>query len=527
MQSAAYSERVRRWRKRASVVAFVAWWGICLTAASTTCVAESATDSEYFYSTRSQGAEAKAVYLVDQKKCESKVRADWSEPEQWAWKQICQHLNVDFDERDANRDEEVNKEPTNRDLRYRRKLEDLQKNYKNPEKLATNESRMLSGKFLAMIFGDPELTPNTWNVPLKFFGFSTDQLVIDTAALRSLDIRNAYVERFIIRNTTVGDLWLNNVHSTSIKLNMVTAKRFRLENVSVAARNFGPAQTSLNYALEPDGALEIKATRIEDWMSITEGRYDAIDLNYLKVGDLFINRPAWNSSNVSNKPQLSITQSVDNGVFIFQVNPEALPNRINLNQFIFANAYLGPDPMPVIKAMDADATDADATNRTSGRPDLAPYELIAKSYAQRGETRSSDRILIAKNDREWHLASILSLDFVWFVWLTFTWLVAVYGFYPELGFAWIGAFVALGWVTFWHASDRLAKDSYRPKPEECAWLASLLLALDSVIPGIHLDKHHEDVRYNGWPQYMLYLLRILGAVLVFVAFYFLQKRLLG
>jgi hypothetical protein len=257
-------------------------------------------------------------------------------------------------------------------------------------------------------------------------------------------------------------------------------------------------------------------------MSIKEGRYDAIDLNYLKVGDLFIDRPAWNSSNASNKPQLSITESVDNGVFTFHINPEALPKRIKLNQFIFANAYLGPDPMPVIHAMEANAkTEADAVNTkaqpnppTGSRPDLEPYTLIAKSYAQRGETRISDRVLIAKNNQDRrHLASILSLDFVL---LTLTWI----GFHPELGLASIALFVLLGWRIFRYASNRLAEGSYAPK-------SPFLLALDSVIPIIQLDKHHEDVRYDGWPQKMLYLLRILGAVLVFLALSYMQKRLLG
>ena len=162
------------------------------------------------------------------------------------------------------------------------------------------------------------------------------------------------------------------------------------------------------------------------------------------------------------------------------------------------------------------AMDADAGIPTSGRPDLEPYTLIAKSYAVRGETSISDRVLIAKDNQDWHLTNSM-LEFVW---LTFTYFVAVYGFHPELGFAWIAAFVALGWLIFRYASGRLAVGSYKPR-------SPLLLALDSVIPGIQLDKNHQDVRYDGWPQIMLYLLRILGAVLVFVAFSYLQKKLLG
>jgi hypothetical protein len=103
---------------------------------------------------------------------------------------------------------------------------------------------------------------------------------------------------------------------------------------------------------------------------------------------------------------------------------------------------------------------------------------------------------------------------------TATWLFAGYGFHPEVGFLWIGGFVLVGWAVFRYASGSLAEGSYQPK-------SPFLLALDSAIPGIKLDKNHEDVRYDGWPQVMLYALRILGAVLVFVALSYLQKTLLG
>jgi hypothetical protein len=80
----------------------------------------------------------------------------------------------------------------------------------------------------------------------------------------------------------------------------------------------------------------------------------------------------------------------------------------------------------------------------------------------------------------------------------------------------------LGWAIFWCASGRL-EAGYQPKTP----FATFLLAFDSVIPGIQLDKNNLDVRYKGWPQKMLYLLRALGAILVAIAYSFLQKRLYG
>ena len=521
--------------KRALLVAFIAWSSIGLIAGSATCLAQSPIGSADQLGTPSKDTAATPVVIVDAKKCEDKAPPEpnaWSEPERWAWQQICKHLNVDFDEREANRiaDEQAGGDSPKHEEIYKRHLEKLHQLHRdNPEKLAIDEKRTLSGKFLAMIFGDGDLRYHTWNVPLKFFGFNTDQFVIDTATLNSLDIQYAYVPRFLIKSTTLqGYLGIEHTHSGRIALKIVTAKSFVLNDVSVIAKNSRlnhprPDEAPLD-ASERDGALEVDTARIEDRLSILEGHYDAIELKHVKVDGLFIDRPTWNNPGGSD-PELSISESVDNGTFRFQTNADGV-RRVRLSQFIFANAYLGADPMPVIRAMEADTrirTRADDTSvrtmadDTIDRPDLEPFTLIAKAYGQRGETSISDAILIAKNDQDWHLAHILSWDFLR---LSFTWLLADYGFHPEFGFLWIGGFVLVGWAAFWYGSGRLAEDSYRPK-------SPFLLALDSVIPGIHLDKNHEEVRYSGWPQIMLYLLRILGAVLFFVALGYLQKRLLG
>jgi hypothetical protein len=522
MQCAACLERKRRWR--GLLAAFVASCSLALIAGPATCVAQSATESAGRVSgTQSKDAKATPVFIVDEKECKAKALAAWSKDERWAWDQICQHLNVDFDEREANAivDDTVDRGSTKHDELYQQTLKELRlRNTSDPEKLAKDSSRRLSGDFLANIFGDVELRQHTWNTPMRLFGFNTDRFVIDTAALKSLDVRNANVGELFIQNVTVdGGLRLESVRLATIKVRLVTAKHFLLNNVSVGASNAGLVDLGSSQPPfrpeERDGALSIDTARFEDRLTILKGDYDAIKFKHIKVDDLFIYQPAWNSSREQSEPELTITESVDNGFFTLEIDPKGvLPKQIKLDQFMFANAYLGRDPMPVISAMDANARTG-----TDGRPDLEPYTLIAKSYAERGETGISDSVLIAKNNQDWrwHFA-----DGQWFefVWLTFTWLVAAYGFHPEMGFVWIGGFVVLGWAIFRHASDRLAAESYKPRN-------TFLLALDSVIPGIQLDKNHQDVRYDGWPQTMLYLLRILGAVLVFVAFSYLQKKLLG
>ncbi|WP_210164426.1 hypothetical protein [Bradyrhizobium sp. Ai1a-2] len=466
------------------------------------------------------------VVIVAARECRSfaRERPNWSAPEQWAWAKICDHLNIDFDELEANRTVDrltnaaADKLTAQRQDLYERTVDEIRtRNQHDPERLAGDFSRRLRYEFFAEIFGAAELRNFTWNAPLVFSGFNTDRLIIDTAALKSLDIRNAHIGHFSIQNSTIdGGLRLENVRLASAKVHLVTAKHLLLNNVSVAASNFGPVRRDDGRPpfrpAERNGELKINTASIADRLSIIQGDFDSIDLNFVKVDDLFIDSPAWNLCGQSDKPELSIRESLHKGRFTLMLDPggRCLPRRIKVDQSIFANTYLGPDPLPVIRAMEM----GEMMSRSG--PELA-YALIAKSYADRGQTAISDRVLIAKNNQDWHLAKPLTLDFIG---LTFTWLVADYGFHPEWGLVWIAGFVVLGWIIFRRASGRLAAGSYRPR-------STLLLALDSVIPGIQLDKNHQEVRYDGWPQIMLYLLRVLGAVLVFVALSYLQKRLFG
>ena len=146
--------------------------------------------------TQSKDTKPTPVFIVDEKECKAKALPAWTSDELWAWGQICQHLNVDFDEREANDtvDDKVGRDSPKHDELYHETLKIVRaRNTRDPEKLAKDGSRKLSGEFLAAIFGKPELRPHTWNVPLTFFGFNTDRFVIDPAALKSLDIRNAHV----------------------------------------------------------------------------------------------------------------------------------------------------------------------------------------------------------------------------------------------------------------------------------------------------------------------------------------------
>ena len=73
-----------------------------------------------------------AVYVVEKPKCILKAKAkefsSWSESERWAWNQICEHLSVDFDEKEANnlaKGEAAEGTPEH-DRIFRQKLSDIE-----------------------------------------------------------------------------------------------------------------------------------------------------------------------------------------------------------------------------------------------------------------------------------------------------------------------------------------------------------------------------------------------------------------
>jgi hypothetical protein len=564
MQSVACLERERFRRKAASLVALVAWCGIAVTIASPACLAQEG------FPPPNRFENANPVYVVDQTACVAKVdpKWHWTETEIWAWTQICLHLPVDFDEMEVTHCVEK----ADRDMAL-----DTLRNTKSPP--ADVSWRRLSRDFPSRVFGEPLLRPHTWTEQLRFTGFNTDELVIDAALLKSLDLRHARVGRLSIQNASFdAGVRLVNVHSGSIKINFVTAKNMLLRNVvaskgnselvplsefiprgdkpdcsnvltigksagvdgSASAENpiAGPKQPNQppSKKVERDGELLIDTVRIDDRLAILSGEYGSMNFKHVKVDDLFIFHPAWTGD--GKKPDLSISESVDSGVFTLQLNSNDPPKLnsndppiwINLNEFIFANANLGPDPTPVLDALKVnalkvndpkgDASKVDPMSSAKGAPNLdEPFTLIAKSYADRGEKRISDDVLIAMNKLDQETAQ---WGPHWARLFFFGWLVN-YGFSPGRGFSYIFGCVLVGSVIFLCAKRRLVKGEYQPTNLG----QTFLLAFDSVIPGIQLDKRNLDVRYDGWPQWILYLLRALGAVLVAVAYSFLQKRLFG
>jgi hypothetical protein len=95
------------------------------------------------------------------------------------------------------------------------------------------------------------------------------------------------------------------------------------------------------------------------------------------------------------------------------------------------------------------------------------------------------------------------------------WVFFGYGLYPEVGLIWIAILVLIASQLLKSGSARLVEGT-----APANWL---LFTADAVLPGINLDPDHKDIRFEGWRQYLLYGIRLLGAAVLFIFVRLLQQ----
>lgn len=142
---------------------------------------------------------------------------------------------------------------------------------------------------------------------------------------------------------------------------------------------------------------------------------------------------------------------------------------------------------------------------------MAKYEMVARLLEEAGEYQKAQSVRVLKTEKERQVKSglpyvISSID----KWLT------GYGASLERGFAVFGILAIIALPIFMTA--RLAEGSHTPR----SWIA---FTLDSIVPFAKLDADHDKVRFAGWQQYFLYLMRGMSAVLIFFVVAYLTSTI--
>jgi hypothetical protein len=434
------------------------------------------------------------VHIPPQEDCLDKI-GDWSEPEKWAWQQICARENVDFDKRYG-------------------KLKDL-------DDLAGDKRRELSAQFLRQILEEPRFQPYTQNAAVAIVGAFLQTVQVSNASIGFFSITNCKIggdidfdnvtilRSILVVGSKVGKVVLNQVEGGNINFNTSAMGEVSAQQLRLTRLSFNDAQFT---------SLTVRISRFSDQLSIFNGTSQKkILLDEVKSDGLFV-EPA-------SAKSIDINDYVDTGMFFLSVGrwlPESelqlhtlttgrfflrksLPAKISTAGFVFSGADWGDDPLPQLRQWVAASSEY--------TPGL--YTGLANSYLDGGQSGAASDILIAKQNADYaHSGSLFEKTY-----LFVTWLLADYGFHPEVGLLWILGFVGVATVVFKTGEETLPSES-RPRN----WL---VFALDSVIPGIQLDSQHKEISFVGWRQYFLYFLRFLSAVVVVLVIELLKKSLSG
>lgn len=400
------------------------------------------------------------------------------------------------------------------------------------------------GTFLDEIIADPSRQAMLKDARIRMANGSLDALTIDGLEARSLTLQNIAIrERLALYDSVVGDaVALDNVRvGGDIDIENLTARRFsqsasRVTNPqnSLSVRDSRLDKLSIDRSDDPQlnifdsqiGAVDISKlgnTNIKLW-SLGGGEINILNSGKLTIsaselattGSIRLLNDLWEDDAAKDTPPVVLSYVQAPEFVLFSGFAGFRPPRLGVEHAKFDAVSFGPDPLPAIAGIGA----IGAPGQTADNPQYLPFlAAAARTYAANGRADLAQEITYKINLL--NKPPLISASDIWSrgFWLL-RWIAVGFGQRVEWGIYWIILLVAIGWLVFRTGRKFLVDPSTRPG----SWL---LFAIDSVIPVIHLDRRHDEVAFNGWRQWYLGFLRIMGAVLVFLVFYFLKQVLLG
>jgi len=157
--------------------------------------------------------EESEVHIAPQDDCLAKM-GDWSEPEKWAWRQICARERIDFDQR------------------YGKP--------KNVDDLANDQRRILSAQFLRQILEDPRFQRYTRTAAVDIAGAYLPTLQVGNASIGALSLVDCKIGGDLyIKSVTV----LRSIIISGSKIGDVSLQRIQGGNINFNASIMGDVQT--------------------------------------------------------------------------------------------------------------------------------------------------------------------------------------------------------------------------------------------------------------------------------------------
>ncbi len=440
----------------------------------------------------SDGADDLAVRIPAPPDCLAKA-GNWAEPEKWAWQQICAREAIDFDERYKKNGKKPDIDSLKSDPNRRLGASFVREIFENPglSSIAQNASIQIVGAYIPAI----QLTDTTIGSLVLVDSQVGDISVEGGTILRSFRVAGSHVGDINLSRTKGGDISISNSHSALFSGMLLNVGRLSTVGSTIGRFELRISRLSQQLAILSGSFTGILADDVKsDGLFVRPQSVQSVSLNdYVDSGMFFLEVKKW-----AEEPSLKISTMTSGRFFL---RSKIVPAKVSISGFSFAGGDWGDNPLPYLKA---------------NQPyNPALYTNLATSYAEAGQPDVANSILVEKQNAEYrNTSSVLDKSY-----LFMTWLLADYGYRPEIGLLWIIAFVLVSALIFKSGAHCIRQGNLPGN-----WF---VFAFDSVIPGIQLNKEHADVQFFGWRQGFLYFLRFLGAVVVVLVIEMLKKSFNG
>ena len=354
----------------------------------------------------------------------------------------------------------------------------------------------------AHIGGSLDLSSSSVTGMLNMNGISVDQVLVmrDKALFEEIDLEGAHTEQLDLRSATVtGMLNMSQIHVDQALL-MGNEANFAGIDLTVAHIG-GRLDLSSSTVM---GKLEGDYIDVEQSMFLGNGATfaDEIDLTSAKLRqDLTLSGGIFNKDvNLSGtqiggvlglqsaqwlgSATLDLTGAAAGGIDL----SHSWPDRIYLNEFTYRNlSNISPNV----------SQQAETWFRKQAYAPQ-PYEQLAGVLQANGMIDDATAIRYAGKERERRAAS--GLRWAWLFLLNYS---IGFGYHLEYAFAWALGLVLLGWAVLYATGQRTKH----------GLTLGLVYSFDMLLPLVQLDKKHDDVDLDPWPQRYFYAHKIVGVIL--------------
>jgi uncharacterized protein YjbI with pentapeptide repeats len=337
---------------------------------------------------------------------------------------------------------------------------------------------------------------------LDMYGIRVDQVVFmsDKAQFKEINLSRAHIEQLNLTGSTVtGTLNMNQIQ---VDQAVFMGDKANFNEIDLAVAHVGgqldlngstvtgklaadyidvEQTASLGYGATFTDQVDLRSAKLGQDLDLSGGTFDKnVDLSGARIGGVLgLRSTQWLGS-----ATLNLAGAAAGGIDL----SHSWPDRIFLNEFTYRNLS------------NISANISQQAEKWFGKQAYAPqpYEQLASVLQANGLIDEATDIRYAGKVREWRASS--GLSWVWLFLLNYS---IGFGYHLEYAFAWALGFVLLGWAVL-YATGQRAKHGMT---------LGLAYSFDMLLPLVQLDKKHDDVDLDPWPQRYFYAHKIVGVLL--------------